>query len=283
MEKIPVRQLKETFYDDRFSIRLIEPLTEDSDLVHDLHRHDFFFILFVKKGKGHHQIDFINYEVGNYSVFFIKPGQVHELMLKKGTKGYMLQFTTDFYNPREKNASTILRKVSSKNHCQITDSRFDRLETLIQTIFNEFSEKQDRYFDVIKSYLEVLFVQLLRQSDNPNQLPTETKLYAQERLEELQDLIEKKIVSTKQVSDYADMLNMSSYQLNAVTKSLLNKTASELINEYIILEAKRLLIATTNQVNQIADQMGYDDPSYFIRFFKKHTGLSPESFRQNFK
>jgi AraC-like DNA-binding protein len=283
MDKIPVRQLKETFYDDRFSVRLIEPLTEKSDLVHSLHRHDFFFMLFVKNGKGHHQIDFIDYEVGDYSVFFIKPGQVHELILKKGTSGFMLQFTTDFYNPREKKASIILRKVSSKNLCHLSDARFQRIEFLINEIFQEFTDKQERYFDAIKSYLEVLFVQLLRQSENPNQLPSESKLYAQERLEELQDLIEKNIVSTKQVSDYAAMLNMSLYQLNAVTKSLLNKTASDLINEYIVLEAKRLLIATTNQVNQVADQLGYDDPSYFIRFFKKHIGLSPETFRQNFK
>lgn len=283
MDKIPVRQLKETFFDSRFSVRLLDPLAENSDLIHNLHRHDFYFVLFVKNGKGTHQIDFINYEVDNFSVYFIKPGQVHELMLKKGATGFMLQFTTDFYNPREKNASIILRKVSSKNLCQINNSRFDKLETTIQSIFQEFSDKKERYFDVIKSYLEILFVQLLRQSENPTNVPNESKLYAQERLEELQDLIEKNIVTTKQVSDYATMLNMSSFQLNSVTKSLLNKTASEIINEYIILEAKRLLISTTNQVNQIADQLGYDDPSYFIRFFKKHTGSSPESFRQNFK
>jgi AraC family transcriptional activator of pobA len=79
------------------------------------------------------------------------------------------------------------------------------------------------------------------------------------------------------------MLSMTPYQLNAITKGLLKKTVSELINEYIILEAKRLLVGTVNQVNQIADELGYDDPSYFIRFFKKQTGLTPEAFRQNFK
>ncbi|MBL7932446.1 MAG: AraC family transcriptional regulator, partial [Bacteroidia bacterium] len=74
-----------------------------------------------------------------------------------------------------------------------------------------------------------------------------------------------------------------SYQLNSITKSLLGKTCSEIINEQIILEARRYLLATSNQVNQIAYQLGYEDVSYFIRFFKKHTGHSPDSFRQNFK
>ena len=51
----------------------------------------------------------------------------------------------------------------------------------------------------------------------------------------------------------------------------------------MILEAKRNLLATSNLVNQIADDLGHEDVSYFIRFFKKHTGYSPEAFRQNFK
>lgn len=79
------------------------------------------------------------------------------------------------------------------------------------------------------------------------------------------------------------MLSITPYQLNAITKALLHKTGSELINEHIILEAKRMLIGTANQVNQIANMLGYDDPSYFIRYFKKQTGLTPEAFRQNFK
>jgi YesN/AraC family two-component response regulator len=76
---------------------------------------------------------------------------------------------------------------------------------------------------------------------------------------------------------------MSSYQLNLITKTSVGKTVLHLINEQIVLEAKRYLLATTNQVKEIADQLGYEDPSYFIRFFKKHTGHSPDTFRRNFK
>ena len=94
------------------------------------------------------------------------------------------------------------------------------------------------------------------------------------------DLIEENILKYKQVSKYAEMLNLTVYQLNAITKGLLNKNASELINEYIILESKRNLLATSNLVSQIAYNLGFEDTSYFIRFFKKHTGYTPEIFRQ---
>jgi AraC family transcriptional regulator, transcriptional activator of pobA len=64
---------------------------------------------------------------------------------------------------------------------------------------------------------------------------------------------------------------------------MLGKTAADLIDDHILLESKRYLLASSNQVNQIAYRLGYDDVSYFIRFFKKHTGHTPEMFRQNFR
>jgi AraC family transcriptional activator of pobA len=282
MKKIPVRHIKDSFIEDRFSIRAIEPLVAEGDLLHELHRHDFYFILFIKNGSGEHEIDFIKYEVDSYSVFFIRPGQVHQLQLKKGTTGFMLQFTSDFYVPRENLASIVLRKVSSKNHCHLSTERFEKIGSLLEAIFQEFNQKQDRYKEVVKASLEIIFIELVRQSSNPNQIANAAKFYAQERLEELQDLLEKNIHTKKQISDYAEMLNISTYQLNAITKALLQKNGSELINEHIILEAKRMLIGTVNQINQVADMLGYDDPSYFIRFFKKQTGLTPAAFRQKF-
>ncbi len=283
MKKIPVRHIKDSFFEDRFSIRAIEPLVAEGDLIHDIHGHDFFFVMFIKNGTGEHEIDFIKYEVDSYSVFFIRPGQVHQLKLEKGTTGFMLQFTSDFYTPRENSTTFVLRKVSNKSHCQLSIERFKNIELILQIIFQEFTQKQARYKDVVKASLDILFIELMRQSNNPNKVTNEAKLYSQDRLEELQDLLEKNIQTKKQVSDYAEMLNITSYQLNSITKTLLQKTGSELINDHIILEAKRILIGTSNQVNQVADMLGYDDPSYFIRFFKKQTGLTPEAFRQNFK
>lgn len=283
MSKIPVRHIKDSFFEERFSIREIKPLVLNGGLIHELHRHDFHFVLFIKKGKGFHQIDFIDYTIKNYSVFFIRPGQVHQLQLSTGTTGFMLQFTPDFYSPKDNPAMQVLRKVSTKNYCQLSPKGTDPIFTILQSIFREYTLKDQRYIEAIQSYLAILFINLARQSDNPYTVRNENKLYAQERLEELQTLLDKNIYIKKKVSDYAALLNMTTYQLNAITKSLLQKTGSDIINEHIILEAKRLLIATNNQVNQVADMLGYDDHSYFIRFFKKQTGLTPEVFRQNFK
>ncbi|MBK8702259.1 MAG: helix-turn-helix domain-containing protein [Saprospiraceae bacterium] len=283
MSKIPVRKIKESFFEERFSIRNIEPLVAEGDLIHELHRHDFYFILFIKDGSGEHEIDFIKYEVSDFSMFFIRPGQVHQLRLEQGTSGFMVQFTSDFYAPRGNPAMQVLRKVSSKNYCQLSEVRYGNISFILQFIFQEFTQKKDRYKEAIKAYLDILFIELARQSPNPQKISNEANSYTQERIEEFMELLEKNIGSKKLVSQYAEMLSMTPYQLNAITKTTLQKTGSELINEHIILEAKRLLIATSNRVNQVADMLGYEDPSYFIRFFKKQTGLTPEAFRQNYK
>lgn len=283
MKKIPVRQIKEPDFSDSFIIKDIKSLLSGKNMVQELHRHNFFFVLALKKGAGEHIIDFISYPVNDYSIFFMRPGQVHQLMLKNESTGYLMQFNTDFYSPREASAIHVFRKISSKNYCQLSAGRTNNLFSVLDYIFREYTEKQERYKEIIKANLEIFFIELVRQSKNPKAIATKNNSYSQERLEELLELLQKHITENKQVVWYADMLHLSSYQLNAITKETLGKTCSQLINEHIILEAKRNLLATSSQINQIAYNLGYEDVSYFIRFFKKHTGSSPEIFRQNFK
>ncbi len=287
MKKIPIRQLdspqQELPSTERFKIRRVEDILGENDLVHDLHRHDFFFILALKKGDGNHEIDFTAYNVLDNSVFFIRPGQVHQLELKAGCTGYLVEFNTEFYHPKDKLSNQRLRKASNKNYCKLEIERFNKLQTILASMLDEYTGREEGYKDIIKSSLDIFFIEFVRQSLNPKGEPTVVKSYTQERFEEFLELLDKHIATHKQVSQYTDLMNLSPYQLNEITKSSIGKTASELINEHIILEAKRYLLATPNQVKDIADNLGYEDTSYFIRFFKKHMGHSPEAFRQNFK
>ena len=285
MDRIPIRHInaaqKERDFSQSFSIRDVQTLLSGKDMVQELHRHDFFYILALEKGDGNHDIDFTPYTVCDNSIFFMRPGQVHRLVLKAESTGYLMQFRDDFYFPHDKASNQLLRKASKMNHYQFEANRFQKLLTLLTYISLEYADKQEGYRDVIQANMIILFIELVRQysssaSENAN-------LYMQERLEELLALIETHVFHHKQVSEYAAMMNLSTYQLSAITREMLGKTCSEIINEHLILEAKRYLLATPNQINQIADHLGYEDVSYFIRFFKKHTGYSPEAFRYNYR
>ena len=283
MKKIPIRHLtsalqeKSTF--EQFKIRKLEDVVGDKDLFHDLHRHDFFFILVVKTGKGKHEIDFTTYKITENSVYFVRPGQVHQLEMKAGSTGFLLEFSSEFYHPKNKTSKLRLRKAANKNYCCFRPEGFNKFIGLLMTILNEFNAREEGYEDVIKSSLEIVFIEYVRQTSNSSDVTAPANSYSQERFEEFLELMDKYIGTHKQVSEYTEMMNLSSYQLNQITKSSIGKTASELINEHIILEAKRYLLATSNQIKDIADQLGYEDASYFIRFFKKLTGLSPQTFR----
>lgn len=287
MKKIPVRKLVEAQNSrgalERFNIRSVQQITGGQELNHDLHRHDFFFILALKKGKGVHEIDFNEYELRDNSIFFLRPGQVHQLILKAGCEGYLMEFNNEFYHPNNSPSTPHLRKASSKNFCTLESSRFEKIDSLLGFVLEEYDQKIQGYQDVIKAQLDVLFIELIRHSQNPGTVVNSGGTYSQERLEEFLELLEKNITDHKQVTFYTDQMNLSAYQLNEITKATLGKTASVQINEQIILEAKRHLIATPNQIKDIAFHLGYEDISYFIRFFKKHTGQSPEAFRKNFR
>ncbi|AMP97124.1 AraC family transcriptional regulator [Pedobacter cryoconitis] len=285
MKIIPIRHINETRKEPglsgNFSIRNLSDLLAGQDMLQELHRHDFFYVLVLNKGIGDHEIDFTTYTICDHSVFFMRPGQVHQLRLKAKSTGYLIQFGNEFFCSNEKVSNQLLRKAGSFNYYQFNPDKFQKLLAILNHIFQEYTVKEGKYQQVIKANMDVFLIELIRQQNKD--ISEHDNLYSQEIMEKFSELLEKHAVEHKQVTQYAAMLNLSTYQLNSIAKSMLGKTCSALINAYMILEAKRNLLATANQINQIACHLGYEDVSYFIRFFKKHTGYSPEMFRHNLK
>lgn len=286
MKKIPVRQLtenRESIKDAGFKIRKVENLElneKDHKVVQDIHKHDFYLILSIQSGNGIHEIDFTPYSVSEKTIFVMRPGQAHKLQLNKNCSGYLIEFSQAFYHPRNKTNYNRFRKATNKNYCKPDHKRFTRLSEILRNIYMEYTEKQEGYVDAIKSELDLFIIEYNRESPKPDAIQNNLNPYLQERFEDFTELLNTHITSQKQVSQYTDLMNITAYQLNEITKSAVGKNASEMITDHIILEAKRYLLATSNQIKDIADLLGYDDVSYFIRFFKKHTGFTPDNFRK---
>ncbi|RRB04664.1 AraC family transcriptional regulator [Larkinella rosea] len=287
MKAIPIRHIttshQQQSYTGRFSIRDIQSVLNGADLVHDLHKHDFYFFLALEKGQGFHEIDFVRYAIAQHALFILRPGQVHQLQLTADASGYLVEFDPSFYQPKSSFTEQKWKKVTNKNVCEVDENRFKKLFFFLSAIFNEFTAQEDGYMEAIKATLDLFVIELARQSQHPARISAGVNTYTQERYEELLRLLETNITQIKRVSQYAALLNLSVFQLNAITRATVGKTTADLITEQITLEAKRYLLATPNQIKDIAWHLGYEDPSYFIRFFKKHTGYSPDAFRKNFK
>lgn len=285
MKHIPVRTIRAAANElpalSLFNIRRIEEILEGKDLVQELHRHDFYYVLGVEKGKGMHEIDFNAYKIRDRSVFFMRPGQVHQIKLQANSRGHLLEFKQAFYREREQ-GHQLLRSASAESMSVFSVRQFQKILDTLNAILEEYTAKETGFMQAIQAHLDNFFITVARNLSGSKLSDGINSKHAQQQLDKLTQLIESNIASHKSVAQYADMLNLSVYQLNAITRCTVDKTTSELIDEYIILEAKRYLLATTSQISQIAFHLGYDDASYFSRFFRKQTGHTPEAFRNNF-
>ena len=284
MKNIPVRSIKPEQTKPplplSFRIRTIAEVLDGRDMNQDLHRHDFYFLLALRRGQGTHEIDFVSHPIENDTVFFMRPGQVHRLSLKAKSEGYLVEFGKDFLSQQGDN--NLIRKCVRDNYCKLAPADSEEVQNVLKTIHEEQRSQAEGFRRVIMASLSILFIKLVRAMEG-HHLRSAGKRYAHNQLEEFMELLEAEFGEYKQASYYAARMSLSMFQLNSVTKSLAGKTAAQLIDDHILLEAKRYLLATTNQVSQIAYQLGYEDVSYFIRFFRKHTGSTPEAFRQNFR
>jgi AraC-like DNA-binding protein len=95
------------------------------------------------------------------------------------------------------------------------------------------------------------------------------------------DLLERNYKKLKSVNMYATDLGVSSRRLSQATFKILGKSPKELIDERILLESKRFLIHSTSTIKEIAYDLGFDELTNFIKYFRKHNRFTPVEFREN--
>ncbi|WP_421920270.1 AraC family transcriptional regulator [Marinifilum sp.] len=255
-------------------VRLNEYLSQQA-MIEKIHRHHFYFVLVIEKGSGKHDIDFISYDINNYSVFLLRPGQVHSIKLNKGSKGFLVTFDKAFYTPTFQVA--FFEHTFRQNVISVGSESLRQIKQVLNEVFSEYNRRLIGYKEAIKAHFDVLFILLYR---NVDMLAAPKVSFELDIFEHFLQLVETHIAHYKKTEFYAEKLNVSTYQLNAITKKLADKTSTQVITDQIILEAKRNLLATSLQIKEIAHILGYEDHSYFIRFFKKQTQLTPKAFRE---
>lgn len=213
----------------------------------------------------------------------MRPGQVHELRLQSGCKGYLLEFTDEFCRNYDAATKQVVKRIRQINYYQTGIPTFSKIDSLLKAMLMETSEKNQKYEYAVQTYLQLFFLEILRLGDALPGIQDKKIPYQLELVDVFRELIDENLYNHKQPSWYAEKMNLTTHQLNTIIKSTLGKSSSELIKECTLLEAKRYLLATTNLVNQISWHLGFEDVSYFIRFFKKCTGYSPEAFRAQYK
>lgn len=145
-------------------------------------------------------------------------------------------------------------------------------------IYNDFN---NRFRETIAQNLLQIF--FLDTYDKVQRLFTQEQIEGSNRKDELFkkfiNLVHTYCVTQRDVAFYAEQLCISTRYLSSITKQMGNTTAKEIIDEFLILELKIALQSTGLSLKEIAEKYHFPDQSFFGRFFKKHTGMSPKAFR----
>lgn len=240
------------------------------------HQHDFFIIILFEQAKGIHNIDFVDYKIGNQQIHLLFPGQVHKWNIEPETTGYQLMIDRDFFERFSSSFRFSFAEYHNHPVIELSHESFKLLYYEFDAIKNEL-EREDSLHELISSRTSVIASIVSKEAAK---IFSEQDFHQTEpRITKFQELIDLYFKQEKLVSFYASKLNISANYLNIICKKHLKISATQLIQQRIILEAKRHLKTTALSVKEIAFELGFADHAYFSNFFKNQTGVTPTDFR----
>ena len=247
---------------------------------------EYFEIVWLINGKGVHKIDFKNHPYEGSVMLILSPGQIHVVKEERPSDGFVIRFLPSIFNLETEFFDFVLDTClyESTTRCpmvKLSEFYQEIFRSIFFSLQKEFQEQGENTELIISSYLKILITHINRikkQGIDSNILISDNQFIL---FRSFKVLIEKNYKKTHSVQGFASLLNVPARTLNSLTKKFANKTASELIQERVLLEAKRRLIHQPQSVKEICFNLGFEDPAYFTRFFKKHTGISPQYFKNS--
>ncbi|MBS7786198.1 AraC family transcriptional regulator [Flavobacterium sp. CYK-55] len=263
------------FYDSLKGFTARYPFVEES------HQQDFYSVLFIDSCAGILEVDHHKIHFNCPKVVIIQPNCISKINLPPQTNGQMISFTETFFSLRYNNNALNDFSFFEKD-CQpymsLSTFQNEHLQTFFELFAYEYNAVLKDKNKVLRSYLNILLVQLERVYNPSSTVKTHNT--KNDKVKEFEKLVELHFRENKLPSFYAEKLHVSTNYLNKICKGEVRKTAGDIIRKQITIEAQRLLHYTNLTINQIAHDLGFENVSYFITFFKKQTLVTPEQFRK---
>jgi len=252
----------------------------DRSALHDWelapHRHvRLHQILLVKSGGGVVKIDGVSMPLVSGALVNIPKGCVHAFQFEPGTDGWVTTFAKELLDDLFMHVGDVRR--SLEHACVIKTDK--SIALTVAQIWQEFSAQSKARALVLRGLSAVLmgWVSRAMSQDEP-----ERKINSDSNLvQRFSELIEIHFLEHWQVRDYANALSISTTHLSRLTRATTGHSALRLIEARLMREARRNLAYTNLSVSTIAYSLGYTDPAYFTRAFKRDSGVSPKAFRIN--
>lgn len=259
---------------------------EDNVYFDHIQRNNYFSLIWVQEGKGKVKADFAEYEFEANTLFAFSPYQPYMITAKESIKRIAIYFHSEFFcifkHHKEISCNGVLyNNIYNPPFVKVDEPSAATFQMLSEQIKTEMQNADLAQYELLVSYLKIFLITAARLKTR--QQPEAAEVLKDQKepfiLQKLKDAIEENFKTKHSPADYAELLYITPKALAKITKTHFNKTLSSLINERIIIEAKRELYLTVKSVKEIAYELGYEDEYYFSRFFKVNAEVSPQLYR----
>lgn len=247
-------------------------------------RLNYHCIIVIEKGSGLLTVDGKEFEIKANEIFLLAKGQVYHFEEQSEINGYQISFGDCFWEKAPSSASNckavLFNNAEANQILKPNDLELKEFLSLCKVLLVDYeTHHYTNQIDVLAAYLKIIMIKLAN-----IKLVKEATFDSQDYLiyRKFLELLSHQYQSFHAVSDYSEMLNITSRRLSELCKRCSNKSAKEIINGQIIGEAKRLLQFSSFSVKEIAYQLNFGTSEQFSHFFKKNTKTAPAGYRNQF-
>jgi AraC-like DNA-binding protein len=237
------------------------------------HRHSFYHLVIIRSGNGWHEIDFERHRVRPHQVFVMKPGQVHSWKMARDTKGYILEFGSE--SVFQGTIPALLSELPPLVQFGRSGA-WEKIHHLLEYMIEEYEALPAGFESCLVFYLSAILIELSRAEKGRSQEMKSLDPFIARYLE----LVERNFRREHRVQFYADLMETTPKALTMRASRSLGQSARDVIQDRCLLESKRLLAYSNRTIAEIGENLGFEDPNYFSRFFRENAGLSPGAFRE---
>ncbi len=240
------------------------------------HRLNFYAILIITHGEVNHIIDFKVHTLQKDDVVVISKGQIHAFNESSEYNGYLVVFSEAFMHKYI--AQSTIAQINHLYNYFLKQEKInnpDRNQTLLGALKKELKGTSSSLPNIVGALLGIYLLKLNEENKHLATISVANKYL--DYFNHFRLLVELNFSKTRDAKVYASDISISYKHLNEVCKEVVKTTAKSFIDSYVILEAKRMLVSTSLSVKEIAFTLG--EATNFLKYFKKHTSLTPVEFR----
>lgn len=258
-------------------------LPRAKDVRNEVHRHDFHEIFFLMDGKGEHMIDLDTHRFTAPSMHAIVAGQVHRLSRSADSSGAVLMFQREAIHgtSMDDDMHALFSGTNGGSVWELSSDRLDLARTLLDLIARETRTDEPTSRRAANGLLGVLLAKCAHWAiaDRPRGTDSSAADIARRFLAD----VERDFLTERRVGAYAERYAISVDHLSDLLRARIGRSAMEVLQDRLILEAKRLLLHSTMSLKEVGFALNMEDPAYFSRVFKKATGRTPRDYRAHIR